>query len=154
MPREQHLGLYWSWQPEGLEAFQLELGADQENFSVKWEAAAIAEVFARHKATPPVAPPLVLLLSVARRLPPAQYGQHTANKCPFLPSYTVVIPFLLTHFMVLTSNLSAAATPDLIPPLSLSGLTGLPFPSSVSAATALPWLTTPNSDKGHVKIHV
>lgn len=86
----------------------------------------------------------------------------TANtqpiNAPFFPSYTIVIQLLLTHFTVLTSNLPAAATPDLIPPLSLSALTGLPFPSSVSAATALPhslpWLTTPNPDKGHGKLHV
>lgn len=138
MPREQHLGLYWSQQPEGLEAFQLELGADRENFSVKWEAAAIAEVLARHKATPPVAPPLVLLLSVARR--------KTAT-CSVWPTHCQWMPissqlhschsFLANPFHSIHIKPFSSCYPW---PYSspLFGLTGLPFPSSVSAAQLYP----------------
>lgn len=92
------------------------------------------------------------------RLSPARYGHPTSNKCPFLPSYTILIHFLPNRFIALMSNFLAAATLIPNPPLSLSGPTGLPFPSSASAATAMPlslcWLTIPNQDKECKKIHV
>lgn len=49
MPKEQHMALWQSQQPEGLEALQLKLGTGQENFSVTWETAATAEVLADRK---------------------------------------------------------------------------------------------------------
>lgn len=163
MPREQHLALWQSQQPEGLEALQLKLGTGQENFSATGEAAATAEILAdrkEHLCCCPSGPSAFSgrkkdchLLSTANTQP---VNFFPVNR--FLPSYTILIHFLLAHFTLLTLNLPAAAAPDLIPPLSLSALTGLPIPSSVSAATALPcsppWLTTPNPDKGHGKIHI
>lgn len=108
--------------------------AGQESLSITGEMAATWDVLVGEKAAPPRCSPLVLLLAMAiKRLSPAQCGCPPSNKCPFLPSYTVLIHFLLNRFIALTSNLPAAAALVPNPPLSLSAQRGCP-----SQPTAVP----------------
>lgn len=116
--------------------------AGLETLSITEEMAARREVLVREKAAPPGCSPLVLLLAVAiKRLSPARCGCPPSNKCPFLPSYTVLIHFMLNRFIALTSNLPAAAAPIPNPPLSLSAQRGCPS----RAAPALPQQCLPFS---------